>query len=86
MILLQTVHENRIYSLRITCGETYPEKPPEVQFISRVNLPFVDQRNGKVDPTRLPVLASWSRNLSIENVLVEIRRCVNKILAIKTIL
>jgi len=69
-----TVHENRIYSLKIDCGEGYPDVPPVVQFISRVNLPFVNQTNGKVDPTKLPVLTSWSRNNSIETILVEIRR------------
>ncbi|KAG6873007.1 Ubiquitin-conjugating enzyme spm2 [Termitomyces sp. Mi166 len=69
-----TVHENRIYSLKITCGQNYPDSPPQVQFLSRVNLPFVNQINGKVDPLNLAVLASWSRNSSIETVLVEIRK------------
>ncbi|KAI0793792.1 UBC-like protein [Fomes fomentarius] len=69
-----TVHENRIYSLRITCGENYPDQPPAVQFVSRVNLPFVSQVDGKVDQLKLPVLAHWNRNYSIETVLVEIRR------------
>lgn len=45
---LQSVHENRIYSVKIHCGPDYPDKPPEVTFISKVNLPCVDQRNGKV--------------------------------------
>ena len=71
---MQTVHENRIYSLKITCGTGYPDAPPTVQFISRVNLPFVNQLNGGVDPYKLPVLANWNRNNSIETVLVEIRR------------
>ncbi|TFK92605.1 UBC-like protein [Polyporus arcularius HHB13444] len=69
-----TVHENRIYSLKITCGEDYPDRPPSVQFVSRVNLPFVNPVDGKVDPSKLPVLAHWNRNYSIETVLVEIRR------------
>ncbi|KAF8649391.1 hypothetical protein AX16_005832 [Volvariella volvacea WC 439] len=69
-----TVHENRIYSLKIYCGESYPDLPPTVQFLSRVNLPFVSQVDGKVDPHRLPVLAHWSRSNSIETILVEIRR------------
>ncbi|CAK5273481.1 unnamed protein product [Mycena citricolor] len=69
-----TVHENRIYSLKITCGESYPEAPPTVQFLSRVNLPFVSQTDGVVNPAQLPVLAYWNRNGSIETVLVEIRR------------
>ncbi|KAF9038080.1 UBC-like protein [Panaeolus papilionaceus] len=69
-----TVHENRIYSLKITCGPAYPDARPEVQFISRVNLPFVSQTDGVVDHTKLPVLAHWNRNSSIETLLVEIRR------------
>ncbi|KII87125.1 hypothetical protein PLICRDRAFT_699575 [Plicaturopsis crispa FD-325 SS-3] len=69
-----TVHENRIYSLKIVCGESYPDQPPTVQFVSRVNLPFVNQVDGKVDRTKLAVLAHWSRASSIETVLVEIRR------------
>jgi ubiquitin-conjugating enzyme E2 variant len=69
-----TVHENRIYSLKIVCGETYPDQPPQVQFISRVNLPFVNQSDGKVDPNKIAVLGHWSRNSSLETILVEIRR------------
>ncbi|EIN09473.1 UBC-like protein [Punctularia strigosozonata HHB-11173 SS5] len=69
-----TVHENRIYSLKIYCGPEYPDRPPTIQFLSRVNLPFVNQTDGKVDPSKLPVLAHWNRNNSIETVLVEIRR------------
>lgn len=69
-----TVHENRIYSLKIYCGETYPDQPPTVSFLSRVNLPFVSQTDGKVDPSKLPVLANWTRSNSIETILVEIRR------------
>ncbi|KAJ7722683.1 UBC-like protein [Mycena metata] len=69
-----TVHENRIYSLKITCSERYPDAAPAVQFLSRVNLPFVSATTGTVDPARLPVLASWTRASSLEHVLVEIRK------------
>ncbi len=44
----QSVHENRIYSLNIHCGPSYPDVPPSVQFVSKINLPCVDQRTGKV--------------------------------------
>ncbi len=74
---MQTVHENRIYSLKITCGESYPDSAPTVQFLSKVNLPFVNQTNGMVDPTKVPVLAGWTRNHSIESVLVEMRKCAD---------
>ncbi|KAJ7088860.1 UBC-like protein [Mycena belliarum] len=69
-----TVHENRIYSLKITCGDRYPDAAPKVQFLSRVNLPFVSPDDGTVKPTLLPVLATWSSRSSLETVLVEIRK------------
>ncbi|KIY64099.1 UBC-like protein [Cylindrobasidium torrendii FP15055 ss-10] len=69
-----TVHENRIYSLKIHCGENYPDAPPVIQFLSRVNVPFVNQVDGKVDSSKLPVLSGWNRNSSLETVLVEMRR------------
>ncbi len=43
-----TVHEFRIYSLRILCDEKYPSMPPILAFVSKVNLPFVNQTNGRV--------------------------------------
>ncbi|THW78118.1 UBC-like protein [Aureobasidium pullulans] len=69
-----SVHENRIYSLKIRCGENYPDTPPEVTFISKVNLPCVDQRNGKVDLSKLPSLSQWKRDFTMETILIEIRR------------
>lgn len=49
---LQSVHENRIYSLKIHCGPQYPDSPPDVTFISKVNLPCVNASNGKVRYSR----------------------------------
>ncbi|KAF9177407.1 E2 ubiquitin-conjugating protein mms2 [Haplosporangium sp. Z 767] len=69
-----TVHENRIYSLHIHCGESYPEQPPTVSFISRINLPCVNQINGMVDPSKLACLRNWRNNYSLEIVLTELRR------------
>ncbi|KAK3618240.1 E2 ubiquitin-conjugating protein mms2 [Elasticomyces elasticus] len=69
-----SVHENRIYSLKIHCGAEYPDKPPEVTFISKVNLPCVDPRNGRVDLSRLPSIATWKRDFTMETILIEIRR------------
>ncbi|KAI9875412.1 MAG: E2 ubiquitin-conjugating protein mms2 [Pleopsidium flavum] len=45
-----SMHENRIYSLNIHCGDSYPDIPPTVQFVSKINLPCVDQRTGKYMP------------------------------------
>ncbi|KAJ1971430.1 E2 ubiquitin-conjugating protein mms2 [Dimargaris verticillata] len=67
-------HENRIYSLLIHCGNDYPDMPPQVRFISRINLPCVNQESGEVDPRKLSCLAHWKRTYSMETVLVELRR------------
>lgn len=71
-----SVHENRIYSLSIRCGPKYPDEPPEITFLTRINLPAVDQNHGKVDPNKLGVLANWKSTFTLETVLVELRRCV----------
>lgn len=56
------------------CGSQYPDVPPTIQFVSQVNLPCVDSRNGVVDPTMLPCLAQWKRDNTMETVLIELRR------------
>ncbi|KAF8598304.1 UBC-like protein [Ceratobasidium sp. AG-I] len=68
-----TVHENRIYSLKIHCSDSYPDVPPTISFLSKVNLPFVGP-TGKVDTNKLPVLSSWTRSSTLETILVQIRR------------
>ena len=34
-----TPFDSRIYCLRVSCGARYPEFPPTVSFITRINLP-----------------------------------------------
>ncbi|KAI9218513.1 putative ubiquitin conjugating enzyme [Blastocladiella britannica] len=69
-----TVHENRIYSLKIHCDQNYPDSAPAIAFLSKVNLPCVHQTTGKVDPARLPCLSRWDRSFTLETVLGELRR------------
>jgi hypothetical protein len=45
---LQTVHEGRIYQLKLFCDTDYPDKPPTVQFQSRINMTCVNQETGLV--------------------------------------
>jgi ubiquitin-protein ligase len=52
----QTPHEGRLYELRVRCGDTYPDTPPEVRFISRINLNCVNQSTGEVVRCALRVL------------------------------
>ncbi|RGB37136.1 ubiquitin-conjugating enzyme/RWD-like protein [Rhizophagus diaphanus] len=69
-----TIHENRIYSLKLYCDENYPNNPPIVHFISRINLPCVNQHSGKVEPFRLSCLSQWKSSNSLEDILVDLRR------------
>ncbi|KAH9507648.1 Ubiquitin-conjugating enzyme E2 variant 1 [Bulinus truncatus] len=48
----KTSFENRMYQLRVKCGEHYPHKPPEVRFITRINMSSVNKENGVVDPRK----------------------------------
>jgi len=67
------VYENRIYSLKIHCGDNYPDVPPDVSFVTKVNLPCV-LADGKVDAKKLPCLVQWQRNFTMETILIELRR------------
>ncbi|KAG8952228.1 E2 ubiquitin-conjugating protein mms2 [Tulasnella sp. 424] len=67
-----TVHENRIYSLKITCGPDYPNRPPTVVFETRINLPCVKE-NGEVDASKFGVLGRWQYDNNLEQVLVALR-------------
>eukprot|EP00288_Rhodomonas_lens_P018095 CAMPEP_0177704628 /NCGR_PEP_ID=MMETSP0484_2-20121128/8288_1 /TAXON_ID=354590 /ORGANISM="Rhodomonas lens, Strain RHODO" /LENGTH=142 /DNA_ID=CAMNT_0019216025 /DNA_START=39 /DNA_END=467 /DNA_ORIENTATION=+ len=66
--------EGRIISLVISCGQEYPDKPPSVRFVSRVNLNFVDQRTGQVDNRGVAVIAQWNRSYNLEQLLQALRR------------
>lgn len=68
-----TVHDGRIYTLKIFCDLGYPEQPPMVKFQSRVNMDCV-LNDGRVNPAAFKVLSSWSRAYTMETVLVELRR------------
>ena len=69
-----SVHENRIYSLRLVCGDSYPQVPPEIWFVTRINLPCVDQSNGRVRPDQFMPLLQWRTDYTMESLLAELRR------------
>eukprot|EP01027_Heterolobosea_sp_BB2_P001926 GEZU01002883.1.p1 GENE.GEZU01002883.1~~GEZU01002883.1.p1 ORF type:complete len:152 (-),score=30.18 GEZU01002883.1:165-587(-) len=69
-----TVHEGRIYTLKLYCGEDYPNKPPTVRFVTRINMGCVDG-SGNIDKTRFPLLGSaWNSKYTIEKILQELRK------------
>jgi ubiquitin-conjugating enzyme E2 variant len=72
-----TAFDGRFYELRITCGPDYPVQPPRVRFASRINLPHVNQSTGAVEPS-CPSLQSWTRNSTIESVLVGLRNLMQQ--------
>lgn len=45
---IQTTFDNRIIMLKIECPQDYPYSPPRVKFVTKVNLPCVNQANGMV--------------------------------------
>ena len=59
----------------MTCGPEYPNVPPKVKFIYKINLSSVNQTNGVVENS-LPALANWNRNCTIESVLVGVKNAM----------
>ena len=47
-VACQTVHEGRIYQLKLFCGKEYPDEPPTVRFQTRVNMTCINQESGLV--------------------------------------
>lgn len=79
-VFKQTVFDNRIYSLKIVCGEDYPQKPPTITFANKINIPSVNQNNGRVD--KLGLLNAWNEDTTIEKILVALK---NEMIANKTV-
>jgi len=69
----RSAFENRMYNLRIECGNNYPDQPPVLRFTTRINMNCVGS-TGQVDSRAVPVLSRWSRDYTIKTVLTDLRR------------
>ncbi|KAG0487135.1 hypothetical protein HPP92_009230 [Vanilla planifolia] len=69
-----TVHEGRIYQLKLFCDKNYPENPPTVRFQTRINMTCVNQETGVVEPNMYPMLCNWQREYTMEDVLLGLKK------------
>ncbi|XP_031504377.1 ubiquitin-conjugating enzyme E2 variant 1C-like isoform X2 [Nymphaea colorata] len=69
-----SVHEGRIYQLKLFCDKDYPEKPPSVRFYSRINLTCVNHETGVVEPKKFGMLANWQRQYTMEDILTQLKK------------
>eukprot|EP00549_Striatella_unipunctata_P026486 CAMPEP_0118719476 /NCGR_PEP_ID=MMETSP0800-20121206/29510_1 /TAXON_ID=210618 ORGANISM="Striatella unipunctata, Strain CCMP2910" /NCGR_SAMPLE_ID=MMETSP0800 /ASSEMBLY_ACC=CAM_ASM_000638 /LENGTH=146 /DNA_ID=CAMNT_0006626877 /DNA_START=22 /DNA_END=462 /DNA_ORIENTATION=- len=68
-----TQHDGRFYELLIHCPKKYPAIPPDVRFISRINMNCVDQKTGVIITNKFHVTRNWQRNMGIEQILSGLR-------------
>ncbi|KAJ6832625.1 ubiquitin-conjugating enzyme E2 variant 1D-like isoform X1 [Iris pallida] len=69
-----TVHEGRIYQLKLFCDDNYPDNPPTVRFQTRLNMTCVNQETGMVEPSLFPMLANWQREYTMEDILTSLKK------------
>lgn len=69
-----SVHEGRIYQLKLFCGKDYPDNPPAVRFQTRINMTCVNQESGLVEPSLFPMLAHWQRECTMEDILTQLKK------------
>lgn len=67
----QTVHEGRIYQLKLFCDKDYPEKPPSVRFHSRINMTCVNHETGVVSVIIFDMLYAVVGYIKLQTVLTQ---------------
>jgi ubiquitin-conjugating enzyme E2 variant len=55
-------------------GQNYPQEPPQITFISKINLAGVNQKNGAIDNQYFSVLKNWTKNYTLQDALKGIRK------------
>eukprot|EP00761_Pharyngomonas_kirbyi_P012707 gb/GECH01012734.1/.p1 GENE.gb/GECH01012734.1/~~gb/GECH01012734.1/.p1 ORF type:complete len:161 (+),score=34.35 gb/GECH01012734.1/:1-483(+) len=67
------VHDGRIYTVQLVCGDNYPQDPPQVRFITKINMNCVNS-DGTVDKSKFKTLNDWHNSYSIAKVLMDLRK------------
>ncbi|KAF6165808.1 hypothetical protein GIB67_012705 [Kingdonia uniflora] len=69
-----SVHEGRIYQLKLFCDKDYPEKPPSVRFHSRINMACVNHETGVIESKKFGMLANWQHQYTMEDILTQLKK------------
>ena len=67
--------------MRIKCGPRYPDVPPTVHFVQKINMPGVDPVTGQV--THAVIMKTWTRNNTMYDYLAAIRQAMVQVAKIK---
>ena len=67
---------DRIYMIALRCGPSYPDQPPEVRFMTKINMPHVDQNTGRVDVRQFCPGGSWKRDMNMMTILRELYKAM----------
>ncbi|XP_031113438.1 ubiquitin-conjugating enzyme E2 variant 1C-like [Ipomoea triloba] len=69
-----SVHEGRIYQLKLFCDKDYPDKPPSVRFHSCIHMTCVNAETGVVEAKKFSMLSNWQREYTMEDILTQLRK------------
>ncbi len=67
----KTAYGNRLYTLKIECTAMYPHEPPNVKFLTRINMANVNAKTGSVDMSK--IITDWSTNYNLETILIALQ-------------
>ncbi|XP_017614869.1 ubiquitin-conjugating enzyme E2 variant 1D-like [Gossypium arboreum] len=70
VIGFSTVHNGRIYQLKLFCDKDYPKKPRSVRFHSSITMTCVNHETGVVEPKKFGLVANWQR----EHILTQLKK------------
>lgn len=74
---IKSPFENRLYTLKVTCGEQYPKKPPTIRFVTKVKMSCVVDSGphvGMIDPMKVDLLKNWDERYTIRVALESIKK------------